>query len=226
MATRDRWRIIRGSYVRYLRSMESEAAPKKEYYLAKYMEFVRPFLKLRESVSGRSSNNSRTYYTVEDVTRSNKKRRRQSISDEDSEEEDVEVDVERGTKQKPEADQDEATEQQILIEEELEGDLFYDNQSNGGGGAGLTYILRNGELVDSKRVVVAAAQPASQATVAPLQALPARSETAVSVQSVEEKDPDLLFFKSLLPQMTTWTKRQRNKFKVAVLNAMDEVEEG
>lgn len=56
--------------MRYLRSLEGEQKPKKEYYLAKYLEFIRPFLKIgRESLDNSSCVYTVTEMNVEQVQR-------------------------------------------------------------------------------------------------------------------------------------------------------------
>ncbi|XP_050444008.1 transcription factor Adf-1-like [Adelges cooleyi] len=56
---KERWKNLRGSYTRHLKSAigPSGAAtkPKKPYYLAEYMHFLHPFTKSRQSVSSMSN---------------------------------------------------------------------------------------------------------------------------------------------------------------------------
>lgn len=224
---RDRWRVIRGSYVRYLRSMESESAPKKEYYLAKYLEFVKPFLKLRDSLPSSVC----TAYDEEEVEVIGAKRQKGATPLRRSPKR-VKRDVSyaeenRSLKgEEPEEDEleEQPEEQDIMIEEDLEdsnGDAMY--RTTGA----LTYTLRNGQLMDSKGFATPVASPAPllHSTVVKYSPVAAAVPVSACAPSDEERNPDLLFFKSLLPQMTNWTKKQKNKFKVAVLTAMDEVDE-
>ena len=216
IAARDRWRIIRGSYVRYLKNRESDAAAgRKEYYLAKYLEFLRPYVSFRESGSATSaattpvakantSNSGGTTYTLREV--STRKRKNPSRFDEmfeEAEEEEettvVEAKVEQGG--------------EILIEEELEEntrDSLYCQETGGDGSGGLTYTLRSSDLTDNKIMQ---------------QNLIRYSGNSPPRSVEEEKNPDMMFFKSLLPQMSTWTKKQKNKLKVAILTAMDEIDD-
>lgn len=210
--------------MRYLKSMETESAPKKEYYLARYMEFVRPFLKLRESLTRSNC----TVYTVEEEEeaevegtkratplRRPPKRVKREVSYAE-ENQSLKGDEEGEEEEQPE---------EIMIEEleEPNVDVIYS------GSGAQTYTLRNGQLLDSTAVA------RSVVTAAPLVHSPVNAQVAAPAPvaavpvpcapSEEDRNPDLLFFKSLLPQMTNWTKKQKNKFKVAVLTAMDEVDE-
>lgn len=222
VAVRDRWRIIRGSYVRYLRSLDSETqAPKKEYYLAKYMEFVRPFLKIRESLGPATpvrQQDTKYVYTL-DVNRlktekesakktvrtivqptttptPNKKRR---LVEEDEDEVADELFNDLEDSELHEIDEQE----EVEIEEQPTGGHYYDDPSGAA-----TYTLRNGQLVDSKAEIVMQ----NQNTTAQPMAATSRPE--------EDNHPDLLFLKSLLPDMATLTNKKKNKFKSIITTTL------
>lgn len=224
--------------MRYLRALESEEPPKKEYYLAKYLGFVRPFLKIRGSLNDSIGDYTVTEVPVQEikrkarppVTRSPPKRAKVAYQKEEVVEMELErveevVVMEEVPVEEEEAEEQELEEQQEVVEEQLEFEpekdeeqerqiVVQDELENAAGDNFQTYTLRNGELVDS-RIKETIIIPSPLAPVA----------KAASSAAEEETDPDLMFFKSLLPQMTSWTRRQRNKFKVAVLTALDDVEE-
>lgn len=217
VAARDRWRIIRGSYLRYLKACESETAPKKEYYLARYLDFLRPFLRSRDV-----ANTSGFTYTVEmptePITPPRQAARRKShhksppakrikggliklrtLEDDLVEElaEDEMEEIEEGP--------------QIVFEED-------EDHHNDSAGDSTTYTLRNG----IKRESDSGASVIHSVVMSEEQELPVEQPSRVEA---EENNPEMLFFRSLLPQMTNWTKKQRTKFKCAVLTAMDDVED-
>lgn len=226
MAARDRWRIIRGCYLRYLKALDAGGPPRKEYYLAKYLDFVRPYLKVRESTGSsstfytpeRSANDSRTRKPLHSA--SAKKRKRDLIQDFKEESQLVEPEEEE--------EDEELQQQQIVIEDDVEGTgtttIYCEESGAGDGGAGgssrggTTYTLRNGQLVDSSKIHQSPVRLAEQTST-----IVARPAQPVVVE--EDPNPDLMFFKSLLPQMNNWTRKQRNQFKLKVLTALDEVDD-
>lgn len=68
-------------------------------------------------------------------------------------------------------------------------------------GAALTYTLRNGRLEASTQVV-------------------SNVEASTTATAVHEEDPDLMFFKSLLPDMSSLPSKKKNKFKITVMSAL------
>lgn len=208
--------------MRFLRSLESDTAPKKEYYLAKYMEFVRPFLKLREPnlfiipeikteqrVARKSTLNTTT--SISHNRETPKKRRRQDIATEETvildDEEDEEAHLE-------------GQDREIDVQEEVEiVDVSTDNYYNDGGagdtgGGSLTYTLRNGQLVDTKLDMTHTSQGGSVAATTPV---------AMACRSEEDNNPDLLFLKSLLVDMATLTNKKKNKFKSIVTTTLSDL---
>lgn len=187
-AARDRWRIIRGSYVRYLKQTDTEGAQKKEYYLAKYLGFLNPHIKIRDasfkaaSEVEASDNDSASSSPVRKSSR--KKRARV-----DSTEEDIfQID--------PEGMEGGQNSEAVYCEANLTADE----------GGAQTYTLRNG------RLEAAIIQP----NLSNLEA----STTTTSVVQEEERDADLMFFKSLLPEVRALPSKKKNKFKITVMSAL------
>lgn len=212
--------------MRYLRTLGSESqGAKKEYYLAKYMEFVRPFLKIRESlgppVTPVRQQDTKYVYTL-DVNRlktdkesppkktvrtlvqptaaatPNKKRR---LVEEDEEEVAEELFNDLDDSELHEIDEQE----EVEIEEQPTGGHYYDDPSGAA-----TYTLRNGQLVDSKAEIVMQNQNTTAQPVV----------MAATSRPEEESHPDLLFLKSLLPDMATLTNKKKNKFKSIITTTL------
>lgn len=212
--------------MRYLRTLGSETqGAKKEYYLAKYMEFVRPFLKIRESlgppVTPVRQQDTKYVYTL-DVNRlktdkesppkktvrtlvqptaaatPNKKRR---LVEEDEEEVAEELFNDLDDSELHEIDEQE----EVEIEEQPTGGHYYDDPSGAA-----TYTLRNGQLVDSKAEIVMQNQNTTAQPVV----------MAATSRPEEDSHPDLLFLKSLLPDMATLTNKKKNKFKSIITTTL------
>ncbi|XP_055703906.1 uncharacterized protein LOC129802249 [Phlebotomus papatasi] len=208
---RDRWRVIRGSYVRYMRQQNSSdgESPKKPYYLANYMKFVNPFLKLRESYP-MVSESKRGILTRKLTTPREKKtcvirlkRRRSSGESADQTSKPV------------------AEDSSISIIEPY----FEDGENN-------TEETEKHQQRDVKHVelynIAESSSSSHRYTVIQAESKndePAKSPANTEVQwqkmEVAEDTADLHFFKSLLPEMANLTPSNKNKFKIEVLNALN-----
>lgn len=199
---------MRGSYLRYLKSVETGEGTRKKYYLAKYLDFLRPFLKYRTSEGYRfvditsdklkaepldDSREEEMRRTPRKVTTSSsalKKRKLRQQEEEEYEEEQEQVMFQ------PEEEDEEEEAQEVLIR--------YEDEERGPGSRQLTYTLRGEELEETT------------------------PQTGGAGDASEDLgNPDLMFLKSLLPEMSTLSHRKKAKFKMTVMTALfDLMEDG
>ncbi|XP_059622814.1 uncharacterized protein LOC132266008 [Phlebotomus argentipes] len=206
---RDRWRVIRGSYVRYMRQqhgLSDGEAPKKPYYLANYMKFVNPFLKSRES------------YPAFERKRLTRSRRLKSPREKTT----CVIRLKRNSPEECTADQESqpvAEDNSISIIEQY----YEDEQNNVEESTAKESDLKHVELYNiaessssSHRYTVIQTDKGEDV---------AKSPTNTDIQwqkvDVEEDTADLHFLKSLLPEMANLTPALKNKFKIQILNSLN-----
>lgn len=171
--------------MRYLKQTDTEGAQKKEYYLAKYLGFLNPHIKIRDAsfkaASEVEASDNDDSASSSPVRKSSRKKRARV----DSTEEDIfQID--------PEGMEGGQNSEAVYCEANLTADE----------GGAQTYTLRNG------RLEAAIIQPNLEAS------------TTTSVVQEEERDADLMFFKSLLPEVRALPSKKKNKFKITVMSAL------
>lgn len=202
-AVRDRWRIIRGSFVRYLRqSACSSGPPLKEYYMAKYMQFLTPHL--RNAVQLNRADKRR-----------NKSRKVSLAEESDS----SSVEIEEGNTKDLDTMMtlDEAEEPQPVQQE--------------GGQTEQATASFYVDLSESDKKMKRFAPEPVRYTIQDVKdgsliATPQEHSTMYEAKTSridEESNPDLMFLKSLLPDMASLSNRKKNKFKVQIITALDDL---
>ncbi|GAB0098945.1 hypothetical protein DMENIID0001_147570 [Sergentomyia squamirostris] len=217
---RDRWRVIRGSYVRYLRQQNSRTDgeyPKKPYYLANYMKFVTPFLKPRESYSVIPTERKRfTRSRVVKAAPREKKTCVVTLQRNNSEESLTEEQEEDVISSRPVAEDNTIS----IIEQYYEEDPPHPDEDTPKNQSEVKHVeLYNiaESSSSSHRYTVIQAESKQDETVKS----PANTDIHWQKMDVDDNSADLHFFKSLLPEMANLTPSHKNKFKIEVLNALN-----
>ncbi|XP_055693550.1 uncharacterized protein LOC129795979 [Lutzomyia longipalpis] len=216
---RDRWRVIRGSYVRYLRQQNARndgETPKKPYYLSNYMKFVDPFLKPREA-----------YSMLLSGERKRPRRPRQIKSPREQSACMLAVKKHRSSSESSVCPKDEihdlvddADNNISIIEQYYDEDQDTAEVMEDKGAEGRDEILYDISQSPSSchRYTVIRSDPKPEET-----STKNAENTEIQWQKVdtEEDTPDLHFFKSLLPEMASLTPAMKNRFKIDVLNSLN-----
>jgi len=194
---KKRWRNLKTSTARYLKQRRSGAADVKEYYLYEEMKFMIPHLKSKDGETPRR-------FTA-------KNKAKMDLTDEDS---------------------DNSMHQYEIIEsadgyivtrpadvDENEDDAKQEYQES-------THEIVAAESLESysNEVETEKKGKSSIETLHTIEIPVASSHQESSmVQSSETICPDEMFLKSLLPDITAMTKDQKRKFKIGVLNLVDNI---
>lgn len=194
--------------MRQQNSRSDGESPKKPYYLANYMKFVNPFLKLRESYpmlseSKRGTRSRKLTTPREKKTCVIRLKRRSSGESVDQPSkpvaEDSSISIIEPYYEEGENNTEETEKHQQRDVKHVE---LYNIAESSSSSHRYTVIQ-----ADSKND-----EPAKS---------PANTEVQWQKVEVEEDTADLHFFKSLLPEMANLTPSNKNKFKIEVLNALN-----
>lgn len=197
---KEKWKNLRSSLCRHLRNQSSYGPGmrcKKSYYLAKYMEYLIPFIKIRQP--GQYTN------SVVDT-----------IKEEDFQDEYVDDFT-------PEMEMVEG--EQSCTPTEMQSD---DQPDDGMNSPFLNPISPVQELheLPIKTVQDLQEHPDKKRKIEWGNSYEKLAKEYFSLKSEVEAQPedtDLLFLKSLLPEMHKMGDRQKNKFKMMILNGIDEI---
>ncbi|XP_068229146.1 uncharacterized protein [Palaemon carinicauda] len=187
---KEKWKNLRSSLCRHLRNQYAYGPGmrcKKSYYLAKYMEFLIPYIKIRQPGQ---------FASVVDM-----------VKEEDFHEGDYEYDL--------------PTETEIKEEEEpytpTETNSDQHQPPDGMSSPPLSVLSPVQELhelpVKKRRIEES---PSYERLSKEYFAFRSKNES-------QPEDPDLLFLKSILPEMHKMKDRQKNRFKIMILGAIETI---
>jgi len=173
---RERWRNIRGSFLRSLKK-SSKGNSRKKYYLSEYLEFLRPYVKPKKASDNEDSD-------TQETTTDNQSN---SFSNQYEEFDDSKSQIFHQAELL-----DPATNNMMLA-----GDFYgsYDQPSSS--------KKRRTECTDADDTFAECIK------------------NMVERNNVERDDPNMLFLRSLLPDIMKMTDRQNLKFRLKVLELID-----
>lgn len=232
---KERWRNLRACLTRHLKNNQRQSGYHKPYYLAEHMKFLLPYTRTRSPKSADPQKQEFVDYI------SNVKKQRQSDDENDNFDEDDnddkdhdyqdDADEEIGDRNSYEDDQ---TSNEFLVERKTAApnvtipisipiEAFALHPS----AAGSSSV--NGEIVMIESKPRAAGQSNSvkrktvdNETVDSYQTEPKRFEIS-PVDAKEIEDADINFFKSLLPDIRLLNASQKRRFKMGILELIDNI---
>ncbi|XP_066990765.1 uncharacterized protein [Macrobrachium rosenbergii] len=204
---KEKWKNLRSSLCRHLRNQYAYgpgARCKKSYYLAKYMEFLIPYIKIRQPGQ---------FASVVDI-----------VKEEEFHEADYEYDL------TTEAEIREDDDPYNNTPTETNSDHHHHLQPPDGMASPplsvLSPVQELHELPVKKRrkLLEEEEEEGERVEVSPSYDKLTKEYFALKSKfDAQPEDPDLLFLKSLLPEMHRMKDRQKNKFKMMILGAIETI---